>query len=156
MLFSYIFGVEYVVEKLIGMPKLGGDTSRSYTTKYRNHSREAATASGDQQFYNSWKWRQYSLRYRKANPLCEVAKLRDEVMAVDVVDHIIPISQGGAPWHPDNHMSMSHHYHNRKRGYERHGPLSVIETIETDEGLVPKDRTQVKLLFERGEGGYDL
>jgi 5-methylcytosine-specific restriction endonuclease McrA len=36
--------------------------------------------------------------YRQAHPLCEPCERRGKVAAMDEVHHIVPISQGGAPW----------------------------------------------------------
>lgn len=39
-----------------------------------------------------------------------------------VVDHIVPINQGGDPWSVDNMQAMCHACHNRKSGKEAHIP----------------------------------
>ena len=62
-------------------------------------------------FYNSTLWRKVSRIYRTNNPLCEAS---ETPQPADVVDHIIPISQGGAKYDNRNLMSLCHEKHNRK------------------------------------------
>lgn len=38
---------------------------------------------------------------------------------MDVVDHITPIKDGGAPYDPSNTQSLCHACHNKKTGQER-------------------------------------
>ncbi|MEL6968829.1 MAG: hypothetical protein AAFZ63_22590 [Bacteroidota bacterium] len=133
------------------MPKLSRDRSRSYVMATK--SEKKVNATGDQKFYNSWKWRQRSIRNRQLNPLCEVAEAAEETREADVTDHLIPISEGGARWDDRNLMSMSHHYHHKKRGIESHG-LNV-KTISTDGGLIPADRRDIINILLHGRAKLD-
>lgn len=58
-----------------------------------------------------------------------------------VVDHIVPIQQGGAKWDERNHMGMCGHHHNVKRGLEKHG--YCVETTQGTGGLIPMDRNEI-------------
>lgn len=78
--------------------------------------------------------------------MCEVCKVKP----AKVTDHIIPMvgderqmptSEGGSPWREENHMSMCHTCHNRKRGKEGHG--FVIEYIQKPDGKVPVNRQDI-------------
>lgn len=96
------------------------------------------TGTGDQAFYNSPAWRKARAAYMNEHPnhsLCRVSLEKGDHKPADVIDHIIPISAGGARLHPDNFMPMTHFYHNRKRGYESNG--WVPEARNTEDGLVP-------------------
>lgn len=131
------------------MPNLNKNTSRKYVP--RSRPRNVVNSTGNQALYNSHAWRKAATGYRKKHPLCEVAQAVGEVRAAEVVDHIIPVSAGGAIWDKLNWMPMSHHYHNKKRGHERHG--LDIDTINTPKGLLPRDKQQVIGLLTRGRGG---
>jgi len=69
--------------------------------------------------------------------------------SANVTDHIIPISAGGAVWDKRNHMAMSHHYHNVKRGHEKGG--LGIRVMKGRDGLIPVDRMEIiNKLLKRG------
>ena len=136
------------------MPKLSRDRSRSYVVEVKPN--DNVNATGDQAFYNSRRWRRKSTGFRKRFPLCEVGTALEETRAAEVVDHIIPISEGGARFDDRNLMSMSHHYHNKKRGYESKGFKFSIRHEQTESGLVPVDRSDVIALLTTGRGGVNL
>lgn len=111
-----------------------------------------AQAGTNQKFYNSTRQRKQSIAWRKENPLCEVCLNNGIVKPViqkgkrvGVMDHLIPIEKEGAKYNSLNFMSMCDPCHNKKRNAESKG--QIIEYIETEEGRIPKDRTDVfKLL----------
>lgn len=72
------------------------------------------------------------------NSLCRASLESGQYVKADVVDHVVPVSVGGAKLDPDNFMSLSHRYHNRKRGFESHG--FVPDSIETPNGRIPTKR----------------
>jgi len=65
-------------------------------------------------FYHSTEWRKLRAWYIKNNPLCVVCNELGRV-----VDHIIPISQGGERYDINNLQTMCDMHHNKKRAYER-------------------------------------
>jgi 5-methylcytosine-specific restriction endonuclease McrA len=94
--------------------------------------------TGDQSFYNSQVWRKARKAYISEHPnngLCRASLEQGEYVTADVIDHIIPISAGGAKLHADNFMPLSHRYHNRKRGLESHG--FVPQHTITPNGRIP-------------------
>jgi 5-methylcytosine-specific restriction endonuclease McrA len=66
--------------------------------------------SPDSTFYNSKLWRDTRKVYLFSNPACISCGVNGEV-----IDHIIPIQQGGAKLDFRNLQTMCHSCHNRKR-----------------------------------------
>lgn len=52
--------------------------------------------------YNSTTWRMTAKAYIKSNPLCKHCKDKGILTQACIVDHIIPINQGGDVWDWDN------------------------------------------------------
>ena len=127
------------------MPSLKKSKPPSYTPP------KEVNRTSDQSFYNSTTWRKYSLNYRAMNPLCEVSIAADDPIGSQLVDHIVPIEQGGSWYDPCNHMAMCHYWHNKKRGLESQG--YVVDHINGINGFVPINREDItnKLL---SLGGY--
>ena len=84
-------------------PWLQGQNKASRQRKERN------------KFYQTTTWRRLRKMFIERNPLCV------ECEAVgQVVDHIVPIKQGGDPLAWDNLQTMCHRCHNIKSGKEAH------------------------------------
>ncbi len=60
------------------------------------------------------------IRQLNAEPLCEECRRGGVVTPATVVDHIVPINEGGAPMDMDNLQSLCAKCHNRKSGAEAH------------------------------------
>lgn len=74
---------------------------------------------------SAWK-RGYNTRHRKLrevylanNPFCEECARNNRVSEARVLDHIIPLSQGGAPYDTDNLQALCVKCHNQKTARER-------------------------------------
>ena len=82
----------------------------------KNYNR---TRRKNQEFYDSKAWRKLSKWFRKKNPLC--AHCRDKGIAKEaqLVDHIVPIEQGGEPLSESNLQSLCIPCHNTKTAEER-------------------------------------
>ena len=111
-------------------------------------------ASSDYKFYNSQRWRNYSKRYRTTCEVClSLNHQRDITPSAigtrGVVDHIVPMQEGGSPWDANNHMGMCGEHHNIKRGLESHG--YVVASMQGREGLIPKDRNEIIERLTRGQ-----
>lgn len=63
--------------------------------------------------YQSKRWKELRVWYRMHNPLC--VQCGD---AMYVVDHITPMSQGGAAWDVDNLQSLCRRCHDAKTASE--------------------------------------
>lgn len=70
-------------------------------------------------FYSTARWKRLRNRFRKANPLCEACKAKGITQAMDIVDHITPILDGGAPYDWSNLQSLCTPCHNSKSNKER-------------------------------------
>lgn len=102
-------------------------------------------------FTQKWRWKSYSLKYRKQNPVCEVSQANGKAVPVisnikydrpGVVDHIIPRSIGGSEWDPANHMSMSNYYHQKKRSLEQRG-FCVPYVLNENNEKIPANRQDI-------------
>lgn len=70
-------------------------------------------------FYKLQKWVKFRNAGMRENRFCvECLKLNLYVLATDL-DHIHPISQGGAIWDRDNTQGLCKSHHNKKRRFER-------------------------------------
>lgn len=76
-----------------------------------------------ERFYNSTEW--IALRNWKRNhaPLCEECKRLGITKRMYIVDHITPISEGGAKLDPANLQSLCNECHQRKRAREIKNPF---------------------------------
>jgi 5-methylcytosine-specific restriction protein A len=75
----------------------------------------------DNSIYNNKKWKGYSSRFRKAKQVC--AHFDRCGGLAEVVDHIVPVNQGGDFWDSRNHQALCHKCHNRKSQGERYGVI---------------------------------
>lgn len=65
-------------------------------------------------------WDQFSVAYRRRNPFCEACEQQGVDRICDVVDHMIPLADGGDRLEVENVWSLCHEHHNRlKRDMER-------------------------------------
>lgn len=75
----------------------------------------------DYEFYNSWKWRKLSKRYKESHPLCVKCEQTGVVQGAQFTDHIQRIKDGGDPFDESNLQSLCEYHHNQKSGREAHG-----------------------------------
>ena len=94
-----------------------GCTVLTRTSYCVGHSRdkEQERGSAASRGYD-YKWQQYSKRYLIDYPICAHCNGESRV-----VDHIVPINQGGSMWDEKNHAPMCVSCHNRKTAGERSG-----------------------------------
>ncbi len=77
------------------------------------------TKRKNQAFYDSRAWRKLRAWYVKKYPICVECKFMGRATPVDVVDHIIPVEDGGAPLSEDNLQSLCHLHHNQKTARDK-------------------------------------
>ncbi len=101
--------------------KLGLDAdSRSYGDK-------SAEAVANDKWYNSTAWRKLRRSYIERYPLCADCLKRGKITPAKVVDHIVPVLQGGDKFSEDNLQSLCQSCHERKsmaegsRGFNKKG-----------------------------------
>jgi len=69
-------------------------------------------------FYSSKAWRNLSKKFRQANPLCIDCKKKGRTTIAHHADHIIPITEGGAPLDWANIQGLCRHHHASKTAKE--------------------------------------
>ncbi|WP_458451680.1 HNH endonuclease signature motif containing protein [Alistipes finegoldii] len=99
------------------MPTIPKPTRRGYLPPRIIQGRRLHD-NGD--FYRSSRWRRLRLQKLNAEPLCEECRRGGVVTPATVVDHIVPINEGGAPMDMENLQSLCAKCHNRKSGAEAH------------------------------------
>jgi len=88
--------------------------------KYKLQERKRQDSWSSTNFkYSSLRWMKLRDLYRLKNPLCVECMKKGTLEPVNIVDHIIPISQGGDAWDWDNLQSLCEHHHNKKTAKER-------------------------------------
>lgn len=94
------------------MPNVPKRKQRPWLQGQQQHSRERLVRN---KFYQSRQWRTLRGMFIKQHPLCIEC---GNVGAV--VDHIVPIREGGESLAWDNLQTMCHRCHNVKSGKEAH------------------------------------
>ncbi len=87
--------------------------SDTNTPKFQGISKENSS------FYNSRQWRKVRLMVLERDPICKVCEQRGKVVSACVVDHIDPISNGGAKLYINNLQGLCTSCHNSKSSKER-------------------------------------
>lgn len=65
-------------------------------------------------FYNSKAWRNLRANFIQDNPICVMCSKEGKLVPGDHVDHIKPISEGGAKLEPSNLQTLCRSCHSRK------------------------------------------
>jgi 5-methylcytosine-specific restriction enzyme A len=80
--------------------------------------------------YDSARWRKVRRLKLAADPLCEICKLFKVVCVADIVDHRIPVTQGGAEFPPISGLaSLCIPHHNAKTRAEQLGLKFIPEKV---------------------------
>ena len=93
------------------------DTHRS--SVHRDYGRARRGFDAEVGFYNSARWRAVRAAFLRAHPVCVVCAARCRVVAALVVDHVVPIKDGGARFDVKNLQSLCIADHNAKTARER-------------------------------------
>jgi 5-methylcytosine-specific restriction protein A len=81
--------------------------------KFKGISRE------NQHIYNGRRWRTLRKIILNESPMCVECLKKNKFIGASVVDHILPINQGGAIYSRSNLQSLCAPCHNRKSRYDR-------------------------------------
>lgn len=65
-------------------------------------------------FYKTQQWRDIRQRKLQISPLCEECKKNGTLVVGKIVDHIVPIKQGGDPYDFENLQTLCWSCHSRK------------------------------------------
>lgn len=111
---------------------------KSFKPSYLPEPAANQRATGDQDFLNTWAWRQTAAMHKREFPLCENCKDKGRLRDVEETDHIIP-RPIGQPLAYENLMSLCRRCHAQKSGKEGHvgGPLIAHA------GGLPVDRNEI-------------
>jgi 5-methylcytosine-specific restriction protein A len=80
------------------------------TAQYNKYGRDDFTKN----FYNTPEWRYARKQQLEQHPLCEECLKRGIHTKATMVDHIVPIKQGGDKYDPCNLQSLCWNCHSRK------------------------------------------
>ena len=69
--------------------------------------------------YGTTRWQKLREYKRHRDPLCEECMRKNVITPMALVDHIIPISEGGAPFDMENLQSLCVSCHNKKHAEGR-------------------------------------
>jgi len=98
------------------MPRIEKNKNRRpWVTPRTAHTGRKRT---NQKFYNSTAWRKARKAFLIQNPLCVKCQETGLVIPADVVDHKVPINEGGDKLDPNNFQALCHKHHNQKSGRE--------------------------------------
>ena len=88
-------------------------------TRPRIHNRTVRRDTGSQELHRSNAWRQFSISFRRSNPICKYCNIHGKSKLCQQVDHIIP--HNGDPdifWMDDNYQALCASCHGYKRTEE--------------------------------------
>lgn len=74
----------------------------------------------NQNFYKKANWKRLRQMQLNQEPLCRECKKQGKVKEATVVDHIIPIEEGGPRYDMLNLQSLCESHHNQKSAKEGH------------------------------------
>ena len=66
--------------------------------------------------YSTARWQRVREYKKKRNPLCEECARQGRITPMALVDHIVPIEEGGAVFDMENLQSLCAACHNKKHG----------------------------------------
>jgi hypothetical protein len=70
--------------------------------------------------YQTKQWKGTRNHHIRSHPICKQCKEEDgRIVAGEVVDHIIPVRQGGKPFEFDNLQTLCYDHHNIKSRIEK-------------------------------------
>ena len=106
--------------------------------------------TSDQKLYRSKRWLLVRKNKIALNPYCEIHASQGVLIDCTFgapIDHIIPVSCGGAPLDQRNLLTLCPNCHDRKSAMERHKGGSLIAAIDSESGLIP-NQEGMKHLFK--------
>lgn len=117
-------------------------------TRPRRLPEKKRVPTSDQSFYNSTAWRTLRVVHLHDNPLCEVCLASNKLVDCTFgghIDHIAPISDGGAKLRTENLMTLCPTCHHRKSGIEQHEQC-LVKTRDVEGELIPGDGEKERLI----------
>lgn len=102
------------------MPIMPKPTRMGYLPPKPEREAQGRRLHANTAFYQSQPWRRVRKRYLASHPLCAECVKQGRITAARVVDHIVPINQGGARFDSKNLQGLCDSCHNKKSGREAH------------------------------------
>ena len=117
----------------------------------RNFRRKQKRKKGSNQaFYKSAQWKKVRKAYLSQFPICQVAEYCGDIVPGKVIDHIIPITQGGAKFDPRNFCTMSKRIHDIKSALEQNLEGVLVDyTTNQDGDFIPVDKSKIWRALEK-------
>ena len=97
-----------------------GFCSKHKGTVHRDYGRARRLFDGEVSFYRSSAWRATRAAFLRDNPLCVRCKANGLFIQAMVVDHVLPLKDGGERFNRINLQSLCVSCHNRKTAIETH------------------------------------
>ena len=85
---------------------------------HRDYGRARRGFDTEVGFYQSARWRGVRAAFLREHPLCRVCAARGRVVPAVVVDHVVPVKDGGARFDVGNLQALCVTCHNRKTARE--------------------------------------
>ena len=85
---------------------------------HRDYGRARRGFDTELGFYNSARWRAVRAAFLREHPVCVVCAARGRVVAAVVVDHVVPLKDGGARFDTANFQAICIADHNAKTARE--------------------------------------
>jgi hypothetical protein len=120
------------------------DGSRKYLPKKKPFERTRKR----HKFHQSRIWTNTSRAFRREFPLCAIHEFFGYVEPSTQVDHIIPITEGGAKLDRNNLMAICGDCHSYKSGKESSGPLIQFDYNENVD-KIPENINDVFEVFRQ-------
>ena len=103
------------------MPTIPKNKARPWNKNREPRIVQGGRKNPNNKFYTSKRWRDLREQKLNADPLCVECMRNGITRLANVVDHIVPINQGGEELAWDNIQSMCQSCHNKKSGRESRG-----------------------------------
>lgn len=102
-----------------GCSGIATSANNGYCDKHKNHGWAMYQRDNPNRFYQSTRWKKIRIVViRRAFGLCQDCEKRGILVSGNNVDHILPVSQGGAIWDLDNLQLLCETCHNAKTAKE--------------------------------------
>jgi 5-methylcytosine-specific restriction protein A len=98
-----------------------GHCSQHQSLVYRDYGRARRGFDTEVGFYQSKDWRVLRTAVLRESPLCLACKSHGRLVAAGVVDHVVPLKDGGARFDRANLQPLCVSCHNRKTARETAG-----------------------------------
>ena len=85
---------------------------------HRDYGRARRGFDAQVGFYQSARWRAVRAAFLREHPVCAACAARGRVVAAVVVDHVVPVKDGGARFYPGNLQALCISDHNAKSARE--------------------------------------